>query len=107
MDTITHGIVGTLLGKGFVAERYGPLATFAMTLGAVFPDSDVLAEVFTNDPMSVIRYHRGITHSFVGLPVFAAGLTALTRWVARRRGIECPSWPVLWLIYATGILSHI
>jgi inner membrane protein len=92
MDPITHGIAGALLGKGYFAERKGPVAIFAATLGAVFPDIDIIAEIGSRDPLAIIKYHRGITHSFVGLPFFAALLAWLTHWVARRRGIEAPSW---------------
>lgn len=83
------------------------MATFAATLGAVFPDVDIVAEVFSRDPLAIVKYHRGITHSFVALPFFAALLAWLTRRVARRRGIETPSWAMLTLIYGVGIASHI
>ena len=105
MDPITHGIAGSLLGKGFFERREGRFATYAAILGAVFPDVDVFVEIFARDPLSVIRYHRGFTHSFVGLPIFALALAALTRWAFRRRG--APSFWVLALIYAIGIASHI
>jgi membrane-bound metal-dependent hydrolase YbcI (DUF457 family) len=107
MDPITHGIAGALLGKGYFAERKGRVAIFAATLGAVFPDVDIVAEIVSRDPLSIVKYHRGITHSFVGLPFFAALLAWLTRWIARRRGIETPSWAMLTLIYGIGIASHI
>ncbi len=107
MDPITHGITGALLGKGYFSERKGPVAVFAATLGAVFPDIDIIAEIGSRDPLAIIKYHRGITHSFVGLPFFAALLAWLTHWVARRRGIEAPSWAMLTLIYGVGIASHI
>ena len=45
MDPITHGIAGALLGKGYFAERKGRVAIFAATLGAVFPDIDIVAEI--------------------------------------------------------------
>ena len=107
MDPITHGIAGALLGKGYFSERKGRVAIFAATLGAVFPDVDIVAEIASHDPLSIVKYHRGITHSFVGLPFFAALLAWLTRWIARRRGIETPSWAMLTLIYGIGIASHI
>ena len=107
MDPITHGIAGALLGKSYFAERKGPVAIFAATLGAVFPDIDIVAEIASRDPLAIVKYHRGITHSFVGLPFFAALLAWLTRWLARRRGIETPSWATLTLIYGVGIASHI
>lgn len=107
MDTVTHGIVGALIGKGYFSERHGRVATFAATLGAVFPDVDVVRELASPDPLSLIKYHRGITHSFVAMPFFAAALAWLTRWIARRRGIEAPSQGVLTLTYGAAIISHI
>jgi len=107
MDPITHGIAGALLGKGYLADRKGRVAIFAATLGAVFPDIDIIDEIVSPDPLAIVKYHRGITHSFVGLPFFAALLAWLTRWIARRRGIETPSWAILTFIYGIGIASHI
>jgi len=107
MDPITHGITGALLGKGYFSERHGRVATFAVTLGSVFPDVDVVAEFASGDPMSIIKYHRSITHSFVALPFFALLLAWVTRWVARRAGEKTPSWLVLTLAYGVGIASHI
>jgi membrane-bound metal-dependent hydrolase YbcI (DUF457 family) len=134
MDPITHGIAGALLGKAFFSKREAEaarqshvaaggnelsepnlsgavietrVAIFAATLGAVFPDVDVFREGISHDPLAIVKYHRGITHSFFGLPFFAVGLAALTRWAARKWKIPAPSFPVLALIYGVGILSHI
>ena len=107
MDPITHGITGALLGKGFFSKREARVGIFAATLGAVFPDVDVFIEAFSHDPLAIVKYHRGITHSFAGLPFFAAFLAWLTRRIARRFGMEAPTWPVLTLIYGVGIASHI
>ncbi len=57
MDTITHGIVGALIGKTFFAEDVSPaafswreplrttgrVAILSATIGAIFPDIDVFA----------------------------------------------------------------
>jgi membrane-bound metal-dependent hydrolase YbcI (DUF457 family) len=115
MDPITHGIAGALLGKAFFSKRQERVAIFAATLGAVFPDIDILAEAFSRDPLGIVKYHRAITHSFVGLPVFAALLALLTPGVlgrVRRRWPRFQDWesPPLWLlsvIYGVGIASHI
>ncbi len=107
MDTITHGIAGALTGEAFLARRYGGTATFALTLASIFPDGDILEEIASRDPMALLKYHRGITHSFVGMPFFALALAALTRWYARRQSIPCPSFGVLFAIYVIGIASHI
>lgn len=115
MDPVTHGIAGALLGKGYFSDRYGRVAVFAATLGAVFPDVDVTADIFSRDPLAIVKYHRAITHSFVALPVFALLLAILTRlavpWVKKRserfRDIESPPLAILTLIYGIGIASHI
>ncbi len=116
MDTITHGIAGALIGKAFfdgedlftgqpVTERR--IAAIAATLGAIFPDADIIHDVLSRDPMTLLRWHRSWTHSVVMLPVFALGLAGLTRYLVRKRAIPSPSFAVLLLIYAVGIGSHI
>src|SRR5690348_3804640 len=88
MDPITHGIAGALIGKGFFSRRHVRVPIVAATLGAVFPDVDIIAIQFSRDPLALQRYHRGFTHSFIGLPVFAFALAWLTRlflvWRARQ-----------------------
>jgi membrane-bound metal-dependent hydrolase YbcI (DUF457 family) len=116
MDTITHGIAGTLIAKALfngddlLASRpmnRQRIVTWSTMLGAIFPDSDVFREMLSPDDLLIISWHRSITHSLLGLPVFALLLAALTRWVARRRKWDAPSFAVLTGIYAVGILSHI
>ncbi len=139
MDTITHGIVGALIGKAFFAghgdatradgtaaqraagqfaglgsppqaprwNRGECVATAAATLGAVFPDVDVIFGPIVRNDLAVIELHRSITHSLLCLPVFAVVLAALTRWYARRRALESPSWVTLSGIYGVALASHI
>lgn len=115
MDTITHGIAGALLGKGFFSQREAKVAIFAATVGAVFPDSDIIADIVTRDPLSIVKYHRALTHSFVAMPFFALLLAALTppalEWLKRRypslRDWQAPRFWKLTLIYLVGIASHI
>jgi len=116
MDTITHGIAGALIGKAaFGGEDMlalrpmtrGRVATWAAMLGAIFPDSDILRQFFSRDPMLIMTWHRSITHSLLCMPVFAVALAALTRWVTRMLKWEAPSLAMLTLIYAVGIASHI
>src|SRR4029077_11252910 len=55
----------------------------------------------------VITWHRSITHSLVLLPIFSLLLAALTRGIARKFRWEGPSFVILTLLYAVGILRHI
>ena len=119
MDPVTHGIAGALLGKGFFSDREEKVAIFAATLGAVFPDIDIFyegyAEIVHHDPLAIVKYHRSITHSFVGLPFFAALLAVLTppivrilkRRYPRFHDLEAPPFWLLTVIYGVGIASHI
>ena len=121
MDTITHGIVGALIGKAFFAGRDEPsakgqparsdrgarVAIVATTLGAIFPDIDTFAGPLARNPLAIMEWHRNITHSLVMLPVWAILLALLTRLLVRWRGWQSPSWPGLFLIYAVGLGSHI
>jgi len=116
MDTITHGIAGALIAKAAfggrdLISRAGMekrrLATWALTVGAIFPDSDVLREFFSHDPLLIITWHRSVTHSLLCLPVWSLILAALTAAIARSRKWESPSLLALAGIYAIGILSHI
>jgi inner membrane protein len=98
MDTITHGIAGSLLTRT-LTERPARRALLAGVVAGMFPDSDFL---FTPDRLSYLRNHRGWTHSFVALPLFALALALIGRLVFRRARL-----PDLWVFCAVGIASHI
>jgi len=116
MDTITHGIAGALIAKAafrgddmFTSRpmNRGRIITWSLMLGAIFPDADMLREFFSSNPMLILTWHRSITHSLVCMPFFALALAALTRWFARWRKWDVPSFLALTGIYVVGILSHI
>jgi membrane-bound metal-dependent hydrolase YbcI (DUF457 family) len=116
MDTITHGIAGALIGKAFCKGddmfpakpmNRARIITWSLMLGAIFPDIDVVRDIFSRDRLLIITWHRSITHSLLMLPIFSLLLAALTRWIVRKFQGEAPSFAILTLIYAVGILSHI
>jgi membrane-bound metal-dependent hydrolase YbcI (DUF457 family) len=121
MDTVTHGIVGALIGKAFFSEDSGPtapswreppsnpgrVAILSATLGAIFPDIDVFAGPLAHNSLALITWHRNITHSLIVLPLWAVVLALLTRWLASRIRWPAPSTGMLIGIYAAGLASHI
>jgi membrane-bound metal-dependent hydrolase YbcI (DUF457 family) len=116
MDTITHGIAGALMAKAlfngddlFASRPMNRqrIVTWSTMLGAIFPDSDVFRDLLSRDDLLIISWHRSVTHSLLCLPVFALLLAALTRWIARTRKWDAPSFLVLTGIYTAGIFSHI
>ncbi|MBZ5699913.1 MAG: metal-dependent hydrolase [Acidobacteriia bacterium] len=125
MDTITHGIVGALVGKAFFAGRDVPadtarstqphsesaptarVAIVACTLGSIFPDIDVFAGPIARNPLAIMEWHRNITHSLVMLPVWAVLLAAVSLPLARRIGWKPPSFAKLVGIYALALATHV
>ena len=125
MDTITHGIVGALVGKALFAGRDTPagipdsgaghalsspaarVAIAACTIGSVFPDIDIFAGPLAHNPLAIMEWHRNITHSVVLLPVWALLLSAATVPLARRLKWQSPPFGRLVLIYGVGLSTHI
>jgi membrane-bound metal-dependent hydrolase YbcI (DUF457 family) len=103
VDTITHGIAGALVAKSLGSKRMDLAAVFALTLGSVFPDSDTFATYFYSDRIAYLTIHRGLTHSFVMLPLFAAALGVATALILRRK----TRWFFFTACYAAGIALHI
>src|SRR6266700_4236985 len=107
MDTITHGIAGALIGKAVFGGQdmfashpmnRGRIITWSLMFGAIFPDSDVLRDIFSHDRLLVITWHRSITHSLVLLPLWALLLAGITRAIASSRKWEAPSFTALLLV---------
>jgi membrane-bound metal-dependent hydrolase YbcI (DUF457 family) len=111
MDPLTHGLSGALAARAFLPqypdERAGRVARWAVLLGSIFPDIDVVAKPFDPDDFATIRVHRTVTHSLVCLPVWSLLLAALTAWYCRRRNIPAPGRTALTLLYGFGIGLHI
>ena len=130
MDTITHGIAGALIAKALfrgedmfgaqgikqdaglkpgatLKSPRGRILTWSLMLGAIFPDSDVLRDMFSHDKMLIVTWHRSITHSLVLLPLWTLLLAWITHAFCKWRKWEAPSFAALVGIYAVGILSHI
>ena len=86
MEPMTHLMTGACLARaGF--NRKAAYATLAMTLAAEAPDLDMLWAA--GGPVAAFEHHRGITHTFVGLPfeglAVVGAVWLLHRWRARRR----------------------
>jgi membrane-bound metal-dependent hydrolase YbcI (DUF457 family) len=116
MDTITHGIAGALIGKALCSGdsmlppkpmSRARIITWVLMLGAIFPDSDVLRDIFSRNDLLMITWHRSLTHSLLMLPIFSLLLAVLTQWLARKFQWDAPPFGTLTILYGIGILSHI
>jgi inner membrane protein len=99
MDTISHGIAGSVLGRS-LADRPGARAALVVgAVAAIVPDLDFL---LMTTRLDYLRDHRSWTHSFLVLPVFALALALLAKLVLRRARLS-----TLWIFAAVGLASHI
>lgn len=103
MDSITHLFLGGAIAAAIAPARFRRAALLAGAAINTLPDLDVLPLALVEDPVMVMTWHRGATHSLLVLPVVAALLWWIlkSRWTPVR---EAPGrW--FWLILAT-LLAH-
>lgn len=112
MEPVTHLMTSAVLSRAGL-NRKTAYATLAMTLAAEVPDLDVLWSL--KGPVAGLEHHRGITHTFIGIPFEALVVTGFVwlihRWWLKRDVGKPPDAPLSWLrIYLlciVSLLSHI
>jgi inner membrane protein len=114
MEPVTHLLTGaTLARSGF--NRKTALATVTMTLAAEAADLDMVA--YVKGSAFGFMQHRGITHTFIAIPVIAALVVGLVwifdrLWQQRRLRRKLPPpplrrWGLLYLFACIAGLSHL
>ena len=96
-------------------NRKTALATVTMVLAAEAADLDVLWEI--KGSIAGLQHHRGITHSFVGVPFIAAAVVGLVyllhRFRSRKRSANDNAtgpplcWGYLYFCAVLAALSHL
>ena len=110
MEPVTHFMTGAVLSRTGL-NRKAAYATLAMTLAAEAPDIDVVWSL--GGPVVGFEHHRGITHTFLGLPIEAAiivgGIWLFHRWRSSRGRFPLAPvrWGLLYLFCLIALLSHI
>jgi len=86
MEPVTHFLAGACIGRAGL-NRKTAYATLAAVLAAEAADIDVLWGLA--GPVEELKHHRGITHTFLAVPVVAAAAVGavwlLDRWWEGRR----------------------
>ncbi len=89
MDTITHTLFGlTLYGavnKTGMTRKEKQALLFTTVAGSQIPDIDVISS-WWDTAGRYQMWHRGLTHSVFLVPVWAAVLAVLGRWIWKTRG---------------------
>jgi inner membrane protein len=119
MDTLTHALSGALLARALTPSAragthtpspasgvFGPRVPVWHAVGvgfvaAAFPDSDIVLKWVSD--LAYLRGHRGVTHSLLMLPLWAALLGVLAAAAFRRRD----AWRRYGWLAASGIAIHI
>jgi inner membrane protein len=117
MEPVTHILTGACLARTGL-NRKAAYATLTMAIAAEFPDIDKLWAL--RGPVEDFEHHRGITHTFLGVPfeaaIIVAGIYGYHRWrVARRNRQQAAGQtnakpitvaPVRWgLLYGFALLA--
>ena len=74
MEPVTHVLTGACLSRSGL-NRFAAYATLTMAVAAEFPDLDTLWSL--GGPVTGFAHHRGMTHTFLGVPVEAAIVVAM------------------------------
>ncbi len=107
MDNLAHTLAGLVLARTRLGKLV-PRASLWLVVGANVPDVDILARLW-GGKQAYLEYHRGITHSIVGIALQALLLAAvLHAWHMRGSGALRPRVVLAhWLaVFGAGSASH-
>lgn len=99
MDTVTHGIAGSVLGRSLSDGVGARTALVVAGVAAMLPDLDFL---YIRTRLDYLSEHRGWTHSFLVMPALALAVALVAKLFARGSRLAA-----LWLCAAVGVTSHI
>jgi inner membrane protein len=107
VDNLTHTLTAIAISQTGL-NRKTRFATLTVILAANAPDIDLVARL--KDSATYLKYHRGITHSFLGITVLAFLISGLMYWIGKRVRAK-PDLPLdgRWLVLAAflGTASHL
>ncbi len=104
MDNITHTLTGLAISQaGF--NRKTRYATLAIVIGANLPDIDMVSRFGGN--VDYLEYHRGITHSIIGVTVLGALLAGIVYLLGKRARPTKAGPPIngLWLLLGCWVAT--
>ncbi|MDE3179578.1 MAG: metal-dependent hydrolase [Acidobacteriota bacterium] len=108
MDNVTHTLVGIALAQAGL-KRKTRFALLGLIIASNLPDADVVSAA--SGGIAYLKYHRGITHSLIGLTALAAILAFFLYFCARRirPGKGSPPLSLKWLFLAcwAGTACHV
>jgi inner membrane protein len=112
MDNLTHTLLGAVMSRAGLNRRMRS-AGVTLMIAANLPDLDIVTSPWGN--LTYLKYHRGITHSMVGVTalglILASIVFAIEKRVSRRAEPSSLSPPIsfFWigLLCVIGTWSHL
>jgi len=107
MDTLTHALNAMLAARASEPVKFKPgqlsltARSWAGFFAGMFPDSDFITMAFGTT--TFLNYHRGITHSFILAPLWAAILAWVFSLISRGRY----NWRAFYGVSLLSIVVHI
>lgn len=100
MDSLTQAVLGASIQGAVLGRQQGRRALFYGAILATLPDLDIAIPY--PDPVSVMTYHRGFSHSLFALTLFSVLLAWLIRrWRPRAPYSGMRLWLAIWLVLFT------
>lgn len=91
MDSLTHIVLGAVVGDAIVDKEFGKRAMFLGAIAQSAPDIDFLAS-FWMDPINNLLAHRGFTHSILFCLMATPFLALIAERVHRPHDISFWKW---------------
>ena len=100
MDPLTHGLAGAVIAKAGFSRSLGKWGTLTGIIVALSPDSDFILRLFGQEIF--LRYHRGITHSLILLPLYSLLLACIFQRISKVKNFF-----YFYLLCFLSLLSHV
>ncbi|MGE3174734.1 MAG: metal-dependent hydrolase, partial [Planctomycetota bacterium] len=104
MDSVTQATLGAVLGECLLARRLGNRAAAWGAVIGTLPDLDVLVFPWL-DSVQRLSWHRGLSHSVLGIAVAAPLLVWLLRRVHRERLASARG--AVWAFVTLNLVTHV
>jgi inner membrane protein len=101
MDNITHTLTGAIASKTGPERHHTRLLFWIMVVSANLPDIDFVLQFF-GDRIFYMEHHRGLSHSFVFAPFFAAFVAGIIKLTVK--GLQ---FRLVFTYVLLGIVIHI
>ena len=96
MDSITQAVLGATVGGVSAGRNTSKKVLLWGAIAGTLPDLDILHSFFTNDTGRLVS-HRGVTHSFIIVPIVAYLCSKLFVRIAPRTALSVTQW--FWLFF--------